>query len=1207
MTQLDPLHADLLEQCAYQVLSSIERTVSAIKGVEAFSPNNRKRPPLEQVNLVAILDSQGIFQRVRETISFVEDKLGTTITDWNKRDVCASVHEYGNQRTTLVQLVLFPLLDALFTCYRLIDSIPQPLPPQSKNDTKPPPPRGMLSLQNYTDVGAILEFTVCTSLLPCLEVNVLGSVRDRAQYLLPRSLAGRLPRVSLLWGTAVMGEQDNEFTVQEIKRVVRSIGNVIILDRFRAMLLPRHLADLYAGVFQCEALEGSALLDSNLSFVYSFLLLGSHHDRSGAVDSINQARALQSLLLRGTTGPLWLRKRVSTLLTELASRDLFAIVQVFVISAASSQADTTAAALRLSKTLVVVNDDNDFSKLCIQLVQLLDVDVETMSSTEFASAVTVWACLDQLPRQQVLQCFLPILTEGIFPKEESYDPHRMVRRLLVLFAVVPASHSTTAVCDLILSPIPSNKATTLLSQIVRLASLTTIEDADVKHDAAMALRMFCCLMERTTFSFCGEKVDGLGLLSVCLLYAVAPNKWDIDGSQYRLAVGNDTMTRSNDLTLVTSQDCHIDEASVLRDVETRASVVVKEAVKVTELKTDSLLARRMFQHLLLTIFSISQKLGSTNCSPDLRLSVMILLPILCESFSPEALLLGASSGAAEILATFKLILDCAASSLDDNFHQSQGNRVSGIVVGFNKASRLFHSMAPECDLNRNQVNGGKDSELEDMLMSTASIALSLLTAMLELGSDYRNAEEVALLEDTIPSLRVLSTVASNSRTHSSEAAKLQAELAEMASHAAALIVSRKARVEINKMDNRRENMSLAMIIAEAENEIQSDHPAVRAQGVVRLRHLARGCLADRGEQLPTTPMMVDITEPLSSLTNVDVIHEILRVSMLTLADPESYVYLAGIQTIVAIADVNTRVIVPLIGIGISVGEVQLNAGSVKTVLLTQNERIKLAEALLFVVRRRGPGIDQYMSQILMTMMHGHRQVQERIHPNDAKIIQEQTHDFFTSDAEHTNELTTPSARLEAKMIRASAGGPIFTAELNDVLRSSCVAIIVELVDAALPSSIAAYATDLVSLVKNVLHIEVSRPLRRGAASLAVALYEAILRELGETSPAWPLTIAMVHAKEEALQSALKAAMDPERLHSSQLYDPATSARCQEALDARCQVQETGAFDAVAVHLQVQNREDADPVVSIVRSRLNEGRENRTPLVMSGLDINHECQ
>ena len=477
MTQLDPLHADVLEQCAYRVLSSIEKTVSAIKGVEAFSPNNRKPPPLEQVNLVDILDSQGILQRVRETMSFVEEKLGMTITDCNSGDVGATVKQSCNQRTILIHLVLLPLLDALFTCYRLIDSIPQPSPsalPSVKNETKPPPPRGMLSLQNYTDVGAILEFTVCSSLLPCLEANVLGSVRDRAQYLLPRSLAGRLPRVSLLWGTALMGEQGSKFTVQEIKRVVCSIGNVVILDRFRPMLLSRHLADLYAGIFQCEAMQGSLLLDANLSTVYDFLLPGSKCDRTGAVDSINQARALQTLLLRGTSGPLWLRKRVSNLLTELATRDLFAIIQVFVISAASSQADTTAAALRLSKTLVLVNEDKDYSALCIQLVQLLDVDVETMSSTEFASALTVWAFLDQLSRQQMLQYFLPILSEGIFPEEESCDPHRMVRRLLVLFGVVPASHNTTAICELILSPIPSNYATTLLSQIVRLASLTTI-------------------------------------------------------------------------------------------------------------------------------------------------------------------------------------------------------------------------------------------------------------------------------------------------------------------------------------------------------------------------------------------------------------------------------------------------------------------------------------------------------------------------------------------------------------------------------------------------------------------------------------------------------------------------------------------------------------------------------------------------------------
>ena len=1206
MTKPDVLYIDLLEQCAYGVISSIEKTVSAIKEVEAFSPNNRKRLPLEEVNLVGIFETQGIFQKVRETTSFVEEKLGIEITEWNRGAICSEEDPSGNnQRRTIGQLILFPLLEALFTCYRLIDSIPQPAPqlPRKKNETKPPPPRGMLSLQNYTDVCALLEFTVCSCLLPCLEINVLGSVRDRAQYLLPKSIAGRLPRISLLWGTAVTGEHESKREVQEIKRVVRSVGNVVLLDRFRPMLLSRHLADLYAGIFQCEALEGSALVDPDLSFVRSSLLPLGHDNIANAVDSINQARALQTLLLRGTTGPLWLRKRVSDLLTDLATHDLLAIVQVFVVSAASSQADMTGAALRLSRTLVVVHEDKDYSKLCIPLVRLLDVNVERMSATEFASALTVWAFLDQLDRHLVLQHFLPILSYGIFPENASYGPHRMVRRLLALFAVIPASHSATAICELILAPTPTNNATTLFSQLVRLASFTTLEDALIKLDAAMALRMFFCIMERTNFRVSCEQVEGLGLLSVCLLYAVAPNKWDIDGWQYHLPVQDDTISNSNNLTRVATRDCHIDEESVVEATTTRASVVIKEVVRVTELKADSLLARPIFQHLLVTIFGISQKKGSNHCSPDLRLPVMILLPLLCEAFSPEALLLGTSSDASDILATFKLILDCAASSFDDGFRQSQGNSVSEIVLTFDKASRLFHSLAPDYERIGNQETRSVDSELEHMLMSTASIAISLLTAVLELGSDKRNAKEVEVLQLALPSLRTLSSLGSNSRIKDLIAAKLQAEVAEMSSHAAALIVSREARVELHSGDNHGSHMSVNELIAAAESEIQSNHPAVRAQGVVRLRHLARGCLAEMGEKLPTTPLVVDVIEPLSNLMNVDVLHEIFRVALLTLADCESYVYLAGIQTIVAIADLNPRVIIPVIGIGICTGEVPINAGSQKTVLLTQDERIKLAEALLFVVRRRGAVIDHYMSHILAMMMYGHRQLEERIAPIDATIMQEETHNFFISDPDHANELTAPSDRLESKLIRARSGGPIFMTELNDVLRSSCIAIIVELVDAALPSSIAAYATDLMKLVQHVLRIELSRPLRRVAALLAVALYQAVLREIGETSQVWPLTIAMAKADEEAVTSALRAGMDPQRVHSSPLYDPSTSARCREALDARGQVEETGAFNAVALHLEVQKREDADPVVSIVKIHLNEVHENRTLLVMSGLDMN----
>lgn len=1211
MIQLEPSKIDELEECVDRVVSSIEKTISVLKNVEAFSPINRKRPPLDQVDLVSILEAQGIFQHVEETINFVEEKLciETGITVLNVEDI------EKDQRSNLIRKVLLPLLESLSTCYRLLDSIPQPPPPQrphNKKKKKPPPPRGMLSIQNYTDVAVLLEFTVCTSLLPCLDANVLTSIQDRAQYSLPKSLAGRLSRFSMLWGTAVIGERDDKLRALEVKRTVATISNVVLLDRFRPMLLPRHLADLYAGLFQAEALEGSTRRDADVDAVYSRLMPVSQGASSAdAVDSFSQARSLQTLLLRGTRAPLWLRKRVSNLLTDLATRDLFAIVQVFVISASSSQEDMTGATLRLVTALVTIDDDDYYSQICLQLVQLLDVNVERMDAAKFAAALTVWAFLDQLPRHRLARDFLPVLAKGMFTTEPSISLHRMVRRIIALFSVIPASHNATSACELVLYPIPTNKAMTMFSQLVRIASLTTIEDINIKSDAIVALRMFSSVMERTNFNFKGAKVAGSDLLSISFLYAITPSRWDIEGYRYQIALDGESKETRN-LTLLVTNQRHVDEACVLSDVEKRATVIVEEVIgflgdnqdSATELKNKSNMPRSFFQHLLVTIFAISQEQDMPSYSPNLRLAVMIVLPLLCERCPPETLLLGTSADASGILATFKLILDCTAASVEDTFLQSQATNKSEILLGFDKARQLFLNIVVQEQHDRTHGQEEMHQELEETLMSTASIALSLLTVMLELGSEQRNPQELALLEATVPSLRVLSSFVSKSKRQGVEADQLQAEMAEMASHAAALIVSRNAESERELGADQSNHKSVSMLITEAENEISSDHPAVRAQGVVRLRRLARGYLAERGEQLPSKPMIVEVTVPLSGRSNDEVLNEILRVSMLTLADSESYVYLAGIQTIVAIADVCPQVIIPKIGLGVCTGKFHLNAGSQKDVVLTQDERIKLSEALLFIVRRRGAAINHYVPQLLDMMIYGNQQVAEEETLVNAKIIQEQTHDYFISDAEGTNELTTPSDRLDAKTLRVNTGGPIFKSELNDVLRSSCIAVVAEIVNVTLPSSGAPYAIEMVQLVSNIMHLEVSRPVRRAAVFLAVALYDAVLRELEEPSQVRSLTVALVHAKEEAMKSALEACIDQVgAAASSQLYDPATSARCQEALDARNQVEETGAFVAAALHLEVQKREGENQIVSIVKRRLDEGGEDKTQsLVMQELRI-----
>ena len=294
-----------------------------------------------------------------------------------------------NPRRQVSLRVLMPLASALTNCYAQLDQIPIPAKTVSTttNKTKPkkqpPAPPGMLSLQNYTDIGAFLEFAVCTSILPFLEANILFSVQDGARYFLPKSLAGRISRPSLLWGCSMeqhyhqqqqQQQSDRGEAIFELKIAVLTLGNLLLLDRFRPMLLPRHLADLYAAIFQVEAyttnlqtkVEEFPLEQQYQELVTQLLpVFDNHHispKQSITLDPAQQAQSLQALLLQGTKSPLWLRQRVSQQLTEMASHNLPVILQVFVHAAPPK--DKTAASLRLAKTLLTGRQQTQTQKAC---------------------------------------------------------------------------------------------------------------------------------------------------------------------------------------------------------------------------------------------------------------------------------------------------------------------------------------------------------------------------------------------------------------------------------------------------------------------------------------------------------------------------------------------------------------------------------------------------------------------------------------------------------------------------------------------------------------------------------------------------------------------------------------------------------------------------------------------------------------------------
>jgi hypothetical protein len=466
--------------------------------------------------------------------------------------------------------------------------------------------------------------------------------------------------------------------------------------------------------------------------------------------------------------------------------------------------------------------------------------------------------------------------------------------------------------------------------------------------------------------------------------------------------------------------------------------------------------------------------------------------------------------------------------------------------------------------------------------------------MLELGSNQRSPQEVALLEATLPSLLALSTSGTKSISRGYEMEKAHAEMAEMASHAAALVASLGTTIEPSATTGKTEGNSIPMLIKEAARDIKSEHPAIRARAVVHLRHLARGYLAERGERLPSKALIVDVSESAPAANEHDTLNEILGIAILTLGDIESYVYLAGIQTIVAIADVHPGTFISKIALGVCTGKFRVGEKSNHVIQLNQDERIKLSEALLFIVRRRGAAINAYVPILINMMVYGYQQGGEGAQPDNAKLIQQETHAYFSEDPGDLNELTAQSEYLDAKQLRVGTGGPIFETELHEALRSSCIAIVAEIVSQAQPNAVAHYASELVRFVSYAMHLGVPRLVRRAAALLGVSLYDAALREVEEAAEEAKMTVALVIGKEESMKSALEESIDPVP-SSSKLFDPATSARSQEAMTVRKQLEDTGAFAAAAIYVDVQRRQDDDPLISIVKKRLGEGKDQAVSL------------
>jgi hypothetical protein len=1351
-----------------------------------------------------ILDMIQQFSASSEATSKKVTRTTTQLQSNNDNNDNDKRHELEQDRYQLIHEICVPILNELTNLYIQLDSILPPPPPptpksndpnkkrnNTKHHKKPIAPIGLLSLANYTDIASILEFTICTSIIPLLEPYMTFTIQDRVKYTLPKSLQGRLRKQSLFWGHDVfhvnkkLEQQQNQnqkepctTKILQVKKALVKIQNaqhelsivchaicqIIVLDRFRPMLLPRHVTDVYAILFQLERLydleirftqmlkdSGSddndnddATSNSNsnsnsnskssndnecrMNWIrHMFLGNGQIHSQQSItttttttttimkrqhdtffcnnnniqpIDLYTQVKSFQSLLLAGKKTPVWLKVRVGTLLTQLAvsgtinseesrcnnnsmnissSKGLLSIIDVFVVDASSLPTeDITGASLRLANVLCTQRDgdttscdtsetmNNYYVTLLNHFLQLLDdLQLEEqeknshynsqytimkqqqneMSKRSVAVIITTWAVLQQLP-MLYRDYFCRKVVRGLFPSNDNTTNAGRssikisISRILNLLMYAPpivkgnqgsnAGNALNHFCNFLLSEdetlrhdldgqnkaIPSAPGTTTpMGQILRISCSQgnkTIHCIDVE----IATEILKIIVYTVCSNDCLEKSNEKTLetcIGTKILQSVAYNSFDL--MQYQFLRHPESTENNVTLEITDTTD---KKDTLISSMEDRTRFIIDNFMDEKHTQHGDIykfLPCEMFKVLLLVYFEskpnnmegYSNRLLPQNIGLNLdafKIVSMMMLPLLCEKCSPASLFMDNLSGS---------------------------NRVIEIV------NLIIRSIAAYFGLKQNDNQFDSDTQL-----SIGSIVLSLLVAMLELGSEKRSDRDEKELLALLPSLEALSKLTLSSYQYSKvgesediETSKLnvlKAEISEMASHAMALIFSYSAKVsKVEDVDSSVDITDVAYIIkvlSNAEAQLQSDQPPLRARAVVQLRQLARGSLEEilmKGNHesncLDKSFFIEEIDDDKDTIFKAApptlIVEDMLRVCCMSINDTESYVYLAAIQTIVSITDVLPAIAMPILVGAVATGGAKLfchEKSEAEIIEIIPSQRIKLIEALIFSIRRRGDAISRYTDILLNGILYGNINSESTLasaKPHSSLSIQRETDTYFRPMKETiqdvVDEYTTSSGLDDDEgQLRFNTGGPVFDSEESDVVRAACISVLVELIAIMHPVSVVPYCQILVQLGLDALRLDHSRVVRRSAASLCRELYSCSLREIEECTERPKVTdasfsIALLQCDEQLLFTSIKrcvSADDVDILLSNggncavggktRLYDPAIIARCEETIKIRETLEESGMLGLIHLYINsVANKNDTD---TFVGSLLSKGQE-----------------
>ncbi|KAL7466148.1 hypothetical protein ACHAXS_006441 [Conticribra weissflogii] len=916
-----------------------------------------------------------------------------------------------------------------------------------------------------------------------------------------------------------------------------------------------------------------------------------------------------------------------------------------------------------------------------------DVGAIPRSRSTAAMFLTFWATISQLHLEVLKSIFLPMLTSGLtffaFEREDHKNhrdvltPIQSAAAIGAWLAATPSSIDSSTkkkVSSLlleILGPSPKSHVTdcgchpNVLGQIVRLTASCQAENnmaspsrrfvveidsvgeqekirKRLQMEVETTLLQIVLFLAKCDNGYEHVKRKNAEMISLELVKAVSTNDWDRKGYGISTSFCGQFDTKVDDgddvdaAILIDRLQCRAKSviSAVVVPISTTLDAAFSDGTDKT-VKTESaelLLPSALFNLALLFHFtslavrsndhdkvssqlqSMTNAYGTKKTSDEdkegMILAASALLANLCESCSPVSLL-GQN-------------IEC------DN--ETENGILQMLALVIKSAGAHFGA-------DHNPDNNMTGDSMD--LLSTTSLTLSFLTALLELGSKKRPVADEELLQSTIPALATLSSLrrvnisSTASDLESSQLSRELAESAEMASHAMALIASRHV---IDSSDDAPKPLKptksrLSSILDEislAEQDLQSNQPPVRAKGVVSLRHIARSLAnvksSDENDSIPPiskenlnggsfvteisdTPGVVSLSmlkEELALITRT-----LARICLNSLADSESYVYLASIHTLVAVSDVCPSEMMPLMGAVVATGSVFMTLAAASEsivtaeVTLSQEQRIKATEALIFMIRRRGEGIFMHGPLLLDMMLFGPKKAhcsKKKDSSRHPQMIQSLTHSYFMGLDGHDSDNDDEN---EDRKIRLKTGGPVFDTEEDDLLRSATISVVCELIAALNPAVIATYCPILVQLAITALRLDSSRPVRRAAAFLSREIYACVEKETNESgsgngNTSSSMAVALMSADEESLFNLLRLCLSADEVDYKskdrcnravkgkvRLVDPATQSRCEEALKIRQDLDDSGILNAAKLAAISILGDANNPVVQVVRRALSQ--------------------